>query len=318
LQAAEAEVASAEAQFKRADTELKRAERLFKQKAGSEANVVKWRGDQQVARAAIQRAQSKVERAKLELSYTQVVAPIGGRVGRNLVDIGNLVGKGEATVLTQITQYDPMYVYVDLNEHDMLKVIRIYRERLKERGIDPRTDPARKAKIALEMGLSDDEGYPHQGVMDFAESGLDPDTGTVRLRGVFANSDVPVKLYPGLFARVRMPFDQRADMPLVSERAVGADQSGAYVLVVDAEDTVEKRGVRLGRLEDGLRVIEEGVQAEDRVVVNGLQRARPGGKVDPEETEMASLSTSARKTASAASGSGESGLAEQSSESAQQ
>ena len=154
--------------------------------------------------------------------------------------------------------------------------------------------------------------------MDFGESGLDPDTGTVRLRGVFANSEVPVKLFPGLFARVRMPYDQRADMPLVTERAVGEDQSGTYVLVVNAENTVEKRGVRLGRLDDGLRVIEEGVQAEDRVVVNGLQRARPGAKVDPEETEMASLSTSARKTASAASGAGESGLAEQSSESTQQ
>jgi hypothetical protein len=115
-----------------------------------------------------------------------------------------------------------------------------------------------------------------------------------------------------------MPYDQRADMPLVTERAVGEDQSGTYVLVVNAENTVEKRGVRLGRLEDGLRVIEEGVQAEDRVVVNGLQRARPGAKVDPEETEMASLSTSARKMASAAADSAESASAEPSAENAQQ
>jgi RND family efflux transporter MFP subunit len=318
LQAAEAEVASAEAQFKRADTELKRAERLFEQKAGSEANVVKWRGDQQVAGAAIQRAEAKVERAKLELSYTQVAAPISGRVGRNLVDIGNLVGAGEATVLTEITQHDPMYVYVDLNEHDLLRVTRIFRQRVKEQGIDPRVESSRKAGLVLELGLSDEQGYPHQGVMDFGESGLDPDTGTVRLRGVFANSEVPVKLFPGLFARVRMPYDQRADMPLVTERAVGEDQSGPYVLVVNAENTVEKRGVRLGRLEDGLRVIEEGVQTEDRVVVNGLQRARPGAKVDPEETEMASLSTSARKMASAAADSAESASAEPSAENAQQ
>ena len=300
LQAAEAEMASAEAQVKRAQTELTRSQRLFKKKAGPETDVVKWRGELEVARAAITGAESKIARAKLDLGYTQVKAPISGRVGRNLVDIGNLVGEGEATVLTDITSYDPMYVYFNLNERDLLRVLAKVREKVKEKGLDPSKDPEAEADIKLYLGLANEAGYPHEGLYDFGESGVDPETGTVQLRGVFENKEKVVALIPGLFARIRLPIAKRPDMPLVTERAIGADQSGQYLLTVNQENTVEKRNIRLGRLVDGMRVIEEGLQNNDRVIVNGMQRARPGGKVDLEKTEMASLRVSARQEAAEA------------------
>lgn len=297
LEAANAELSSARSELKRAETEFARSQRLFKQQAGSEVEVVKWRGELELAKAAIHRAQAQVDRAKLTLSYTDVRAPLTGRVGRNLVDIGNLVGEGEATVLTDVTRYDPMYVYFSINEQDLLRLVDLYRERVKEKGIDPATDPDSRAAVTLEMGLANEEGYPHAGVMDFAESGLDPGTGTLQLRGVFDNAGNPPKILPGLFARIRLPVATRPDMPLVTERAVGSDQSGRYLLVVSSENRVEKRNIVQGQLIDGLRVIEEGIQAGDRVVVNGIQRARPGGLVAPEETDMAGLSVSARMAA---------------------
>ncbi len=300
LEAAQAELAAAKAQLKRAETEHQRAERLFKKQAGSESDVVKWQGERDIARAAIQREQARVDRAKLDLGYTQVTAPITGRVGRNQVDVGNLVREVRATVLTDITRYDPMYVYFDLNERDLLRVMAIYKKRVEEKGIDSTADSQVRAEIPLFLGLADEPGFPHQGVFDFSESGVDPETGTLRLRGVFENPGMPPALLPGLFARVRMPIAQRPDMPLVTERAIGADQSGRFLLVVNSENVIEKRNIQQGQLVDGMRVIEEGLQNDDWVVVNGIQRARPGAKVDPEKTEMASLTASARGQAMAA------------------
>ncbi len=300
LEAAQAELAAAHAQLKRAETEYQRAERLFKKQAGSESDVVKWQGERDVARAAIQREQARVDRAKLDLGYTQVTAPITGRVGRNQVDVGNLVGEGQATVLTDITRYDPMYVYFDLNERDLLRVMAMYKKRVEEKGIDSAAESQVRAEIPLYLGLADEPGFPHQGVFDFSESGVDPETGTIRLRGVLQNPGMPPTLIPGLFVRVRLPIAQRPDMPLVTERAIGADQSGRFLLVVNSENVIEKRNIQQGQLVDGMRVIEEGLQNDDWVVVNGIQRARPGAKVDPEKTEMASLTASARGQAMAA------------------
>ncbi len=294
LQAAQAELASGKANLERAEIELKRAERLREKKAGTEIDVVKWRGERDLSTASIKAAGAKIARAELDLSYTQVRAPLSGRVGRHLIDIGNLVGEGEATVLTEVTQYNPMYVYFNLNERDLLRVMAVHRERLRDAGPDaPRgSDP----ELTVEVGLADEAGFPHIGVTDFADSGVDPDTGTLQLRGTFDNTQTV--LLPGLFVRVRLPTAQRADMPLVDERAIGADQSGKYVLIVAGEDVVEKRNVETGQLIDGLRVIEKGVQPGEWIVVNGLQRARPGATVAPEKTDMASLRVSAREQAS--------------------
>ena len=300
LNAANAELGSAEAQLKRAEIEFKRAEKLFKQKAGAETDVVKWRGQRDVARADVLRAKAKIEKADLDLSYTQVTAPITGRVGRNLVDLGNLVGEREPTLLTTVTRYDPMYAYFNLNERDLLKVMAMNRNKIQEKGIDPAEDPVSEADIPVFLELANEEGYPHQGELDFAESGVDEETGTLQLRGVFPNPGPAPVLIPGLFVSLRMPVDKRDNALLVTERAIGSDQGGRFLLAVNSENMVEKRPIRMGQLVDGLRVIEEGLQPDDSVVVNGLQRARPGAKVDPEQTDMKSLTASALKAAAEA------------------
>jgi RND family efflux transporter MFP subunit len=302
LAAAQAELAAAEAQVRRARIEFQRAKNLYDKRAGSEADVVKWRGELEVALAEIERAQASLDRAQLDLDYTQVSAPISGRVGRNRVDVGNLVGEGEATVLTEITDVDPMYVYFNLNERDFLRLLTAYQEVVKEKGLDPAVDPDREAELKVLMGLVNEEGYPHVGVGDFAESGLDPNTGTLQLRGVFENPGSPAVIMPGLFSRIRMPVAKRSDMPLVSERAIGSDQSGRFVLVVDDDNIVEKRNIRQGQLSDGMRVVEEGIEPGEWVVVNGLQRARPGAKIEPEKTDMAKLRVTAMRGAADAGG----------------
>jgi len=297
LNAAKAEVESGQAQLERAKIELDRAERLFEQKAGAEAEVVKWRGERDVAKAAVARAEAKLERARLDLGYTRVTAPISGRGSRNYVDLGNLVGESEPTLLTTVTRYDPIYVYFNLNERDLLKVMAMVRQKAEETGHDPSSEASSEAKIPTFIGLANEEGYPHEGILNFAESGVDPGTGTLQLRGVFPNPGSRPVLVPGLFTRVRMPIDERENALLVSERAIGADQSGRYLLAVNSENVVEKRLIRMGQLVDGLAVIEEGLRPGEWVVVNGLQRARPGAKVDPEQTDMASLKASALRAA---------------------
>jgi len=297
LNAARAEQESARAKFKRAETEFTRAQRIFKKGAGSDADVVKWRGEREIARAAVLRAKAQVDRAQLEMEYTQVTAPIAGRVSRNFVDVGNLVGEGKPTLLTTVIRYDPMYAYFNLNERDLLKVMAMYRQETKEKGLDPAKDSAARADLTVALELANEENYPHRGIVDFAESGVDPATGTLQLRGVFPNPGPAPVLLPGLFTSLRMPIGKRENALLVTERAIGSDQSGRFLLAVNSENTVEKKPIRMGRLVDGLRVIEEGLQPDDRVVVNGLQRARPGAKVDPQQTDMKSLTASALKAA---------------------
>ena len=283
---AKAEVQSAKAQRQWAKIELARAKKLFEQKAGAEAEVVKWRGERDVAKAAVVRAEAKLERALLDLSYTRVTTPLTGRVSRNFEDIGNLVGEGEPTLLTTVTRREPMYVYFSLNERELLKVLAMYRQEIKEKGVDPASEPARKAQIPLFLGLANEEGYPHKGTYDFAESTVDSGTATLQLRGVFPNPGNPPKLLPGLFTRLRMPIDVQKNAILVPDRALGLDQVGRYLLVVNKDKVVEQRYVKIGALvEGGMRVITDGLEADELVVVKGVQRAIPGAKVDPQQAE---------------------------------
>ena len=295
--AATAELNAAKAMQHRAKTEYDRAKRVFDKGAGRETDVVKWRGERDVALAAIERAKANLERADLNLGYTQVTAPISGRVSRNFVDVGNLVGESEPTLLTTVTRHDPIYAYFNLNEYDLLRVQTMYRKRIKEKNIDADKEPDSQAEIQLFLGLANEQGYPHEGVLDFAESGVDPATGTIQLRGVFPNPGPPNVLLPGLFARLRMPIDKRENTLMVTERAIGADQGGNYLLTVGSDNVVEKKPIRMGQLVDGLRVIEEGLQPGDLVIVKGLQRSRPGGKVEPEKIDMQTLTVSAIKAA---------------------
>jgi RND family efflux transporter MFP subunit len=299
LQAAEAELAGARADETLARTELARAKELYKKSAGPESDIVKWQGQLGTARAAILLAEARIKSAELNVEYTQVAAPISGRVGREHVDLGNLVGNGEATLLTEITRFNPMYVYFNLNERDLLSVLKLYKEKIQRDGIDTTSVFIQEAQLPVYMGLANEEGYPHEGIFEFAESAVDTQTGTMELRGIFANDDQPPALLPGLFARIRVPVVKREDMLLVTERAVAQDQGGTYLLVVNSENKVERRSVVTGQLIDGLIVIKEGLQKNDRVVVEGVQRARPGRMVAPEPVEMSGLTTSAHKQAAA-------------------
>lgn len=299
LQAAEAELASAQADVKLAQTELARAKELYKQNAGPESDVVKWQGQLGTTRADILIAEAKIESAELLVEYSQVAAPISGRVGREQVDLGNLVGNGEATLLTDVTRFNPMYVYFSLNERNLLRLLKVYREKIQERGGDTTSTYLKQEKMPVYMGLADEEDYPHEGILEFAESAVDTGTGTMELRGIFVNDGRPPALLPGLFARVRVPVDQRADMLLVTERAVAQDQGGTYLLVVNSENKVERRSVTTGQRIDGMAVIEDGLLKDDQVVVEGVQRARPGRMVTPQSVEMSGLTTSARQQAAA-------------------
>ena len=279
VHAAEAELESAKAQLQRARIELDRAQRLFEQKAGAEVEVVKWRGERGVVAAAVARAKAKLERARLDLSYTEVTAPISGRVGRSLVSVGNLVGADENTLLTTLVQYDPIWAYFSLNERQLLLLMR--------RALKKQTNPEanQEEQSVIHLGLADEDGYPHAGQVDYVDHGVDPSTGTLVLRGSFANPE-PHAILPGMFVRIRIPIDQRQAALLVSEQALGADQRGRYVLVVNEQNSVEYRSVQVGAAIDGLRVIEKGLQPDDWVVVKGLLRARPGAAVTPEREEM--------------------------------
>lgn len=174
-----------------------------------------------------------------------------------------------------------MYAYFHLNERDLLSLLELRNEESVEQGHDSDTMSDQELHIPLFLGLANEEGYPHEGILDFGESSINTSTGTIESRGVFSNTEKPVRLLPGLFVRLRLPIGETPDALLVSERAIAADQSGRYVLVVNKENKVEKRPVTLGQCIDGMVVIEQGIKAEDKVIINGLQQARPGSVVQP-------------------------------------
>ncbi len=281
LAAAQAELVSAKAQLKRTQAELNRADELIKKNYISKTEHLQRITERDVAQAAIGLRSAGVESAKIQLSYTQVTAPIAGRVSRNIVDIGNLVGEGKATLLTTVTQYQPMYVYFHLNERDLLRIMKLRSEKGQKMAHDLDKKSDQGFDIPLFLGLADEEGFPHQGTLDFAESALNTTTGTIELRGVFANTEVPERLIPGLFTRLRLPIGKTPDALLIDERAIGSDQSGRYLLVVNLENKVEKRPVTLGQHIDGMVVISKGIKADDKVIINGLQKASPGSVVNP-------------------------------------
>ncbi|MEE9496369.1 MAG: efflux RND transporter periplasmic adaptor subunit [Desulfobacterales bacterium] len=266
-----------QAQLGRAQKEYQRNLTLFKQNAASEANVVKWKSEVEESKAAVVSAQAALDKAKLDLGYCTIHSPISGRISRKQVDVGNLVGASENTLLTTVRKATPIYVYFSINERDLLQLMK----KAREEGITS----DKPDKIPLELALPNETGYPHKGHLDFVDSTVDPNTGTMELRGVFPNDGPPYVLLAGLFARVRLPIAERENALLVTERALGLDQGGRFVLVVNNENKVDQRYVKIGALRDGMRVIEDGLKGEERVVVKGIQRAIPGAKVTPQQTQ---------------------------------
>ena len=272
----EADLAVAKAALELARARLIRIEEAGKNRAVSEVDVLEARAEHQAARATLAERKAALASAELDLSYTQIQAPIAGRIGRTRVHVGNLVGAGESTLLTTLILEDPMRAVFDLSERDLLALMAETREAQAEADERDETAP-----IPLELGLATEEGYPHEGILDFADSEVDPSTGTFLLRGVFPNPR-PYTLLPGLFVRVRIPVRERDRALLVPEAALGQDQSGSYVLVIDEQNVVHHRPVKTSFQVDGLRVVESGLEPTDWIVTQGLLRARPGGTITPQ------------------------------------
>jgi RND family efflux transporter MFP subunit len=270
LQQAEAEVLSQKAKLLHAQTEYARFSKLVTQKAAAQTDVDKWLYERDAAQAAVMSAQAQRDLARLNLSYTKVASPFDGRIGRRLKDPGNLVGAGEATLLADVDQIDPLYVYFTMNERDLLDITRDTKESV---------DVVTRKDIPLYLGLANEEGYPHQGHLDFASISLNATTGTLTLRGVFPNPQG--MMLPGLFARLRVPVTHDKSALLVPAVAVAYDQLGPYVLAVDDKNIVQRRGVKLGPQEKGLIVIASGVTEPEWVITNGLLSAIPGKQVTP-------------------------------------
>ncbi len=222
-------------------------------------------------------AKAALAEAELDLSYTEVRSPIDGRVGRTLVDVGNLVGANETTHLTTVINYSPIYAYFTVSELAFLDYLE-----WKSKGLVPAGDSAEPKEVFL--GLANEQGFPHRGLVQYADLAVDESSGTYLIRAVFDNPEMSIP--PGAFVRIKVPLFPE-DVLLVDEAAVGRDQAGSYVLIVNAGSKVERRAVEVGERYDGMRVVESGLSTDDWVVVNGIQWARPGREVKTSEVEMA-------------------------------
>jgi len=270
LQQAEAAIQQYTAQFAYCEAQYTRFSNLVQNKAAAQSDVDNWRFQRDQAQANLRSAQAQRDLALLNLDYTDVRAPFDGRIDRRLKDPGNLVGSNENTVLAQINQVDPIYVYFNISDLDLARL-------LKRTGGVPGPSDARKWPVLA--GLPGEDAYPHKGHLDFAAINLTTTTGTLLMRGILSNPDG--RILPGLYARVRVPVEERAAF-LVPEAAVGHDQQGAYVFIVNDKNVVERRDIKTGLAVDALRAIDDGLKGEEWVVVNGLVKAAPGRQVTPE------------------------------------
>ncbi len=285
LDQALAELAIRKAELKLAEATLIRKENAFKDRAVSEVEVIQARAEKTKAEAAIKAAEAAVATARINLGYTRITSPISGRVGRPLVDAGNLIGRGEATLLTTVVNDDPAYAYFNIPERDLLNFL----ERKRAGDI-----PGNKRDRGLVlMGLANEKGFPHRGHLDYLDNKVDPKTGTIQVRARFPNPDHVIMA--GLFVRIHLPVDLIENALLVPEAALSADQGGRYLLVVNDKDQVEYRRVKLGPQEGEMRVVLKGVKPGERVIVKGLQRVRPGIKVRAMTMEEAKAQEAAAK-----------------------
>jgi RND family efflux transporter MFP subunit len=272
LQQAVAQVATQKAALFHATTELARYKGLEKQGAATQTEVDHWQYERDAAAAALSSAEAQTDLARLNLSYTEVRAPFDGRMGRHLVNPGNLVGPVANAQLAEINRVNPMYVYFTVAETELLKIRRNTKE--PSSGIIP------PRPVPFYFGLSDEEGYPHKGTLDFASLSVAPTTGTLQLRGTFANPSSLI--VPGLFVRVRVVSPEKHQAFLIPASAVNFDQQGEYVLIVDEKNIVRRQSVKTGVQIGDNFVIDEGLSAQDRVVIDGLLQAIPGREVNPE------------------------------------
>jgi RND family efflux transporter MFP subunit len=273
LRGAQASVAAAKAAYEYAKAEHARQEKMYKENATSLNNVEKWLAQQEEAEANVAGAVANAEIAAINYSYTHVVAPFDGRIGRHLVDPGNLVGNGKATDLATVEQIDPIYVYFNLSELDLIRVrAAAHAEGMKPSDINT---------VPVYVAMQNEIGFPHEGKLDFVNTGLNASTGTMEFRALLANKDYA--LLPGLFVQVRIPISQPSMKLTVPDVSVLYDQIGPYLLVVDQDNTVRLKRVKLGSVQQGVRAILKGINANNRVIVDGLQNATPDHVVTVKE-----------------------------------
>jgi RND family efflux transporter MFP subunit len=275
LKRAEAQLNQAKSALTLARSEKVRATNLLAQHAISQEEYDTRTSGAEQAQANVQLAEAALETAQLNMTYTKVTSPINGRVSKANITLGNLVTNGQ-TLLTTVVSLDPIYVRFDGDEQAFLRSVKEAKENA--------AAGSKEAAAPVLVGLADEPGFPHAGVMVFQDNEVDPQTGTIRIRAKLDNHDRAFT--PGLFARVRLMGEKKYDALLINDSAVGTDQTVKYVLVVGADNKVEYRPVKLGPVIDGLRVVRDGLKADDTIVVNGLQRVRPGSPVTPQKVAM--------------------------------
>jgi RND family efflux transporter MFP subunit len=271
VESAKATEESARASLVKAQAEYDRQAELLKTGSGTRSKLDDATGSRDSAKASLDSAIASRKLAENDYSYTTVTAPFDGIVSARKVSVGAYVGTSN-TVLASIVRNDPIYVNFTISEQDALNV----RAEIRRRGLTP--DDLKK--VPVEIGLQTDDGYPHQGTLNYASPTLDSKTGTLAARAIFDNTKQV--LLPGMFVRVRVPLGPPVEAMLVPDTALGIDQSGRYLLTVNKDNVVEQHNVEVGPLDGAMRVIEKGISAGDRVIVNGIQRAIPGQKVDPQ------------------------------------
>jgi multidrug efflux system membrane fusion protein len=280
LDQAKAELFAATTKVENANVEIVRGRPLLERRIISDKTFDDRMALVKDAQAAVKIAEAKVKSAELDLSFATIAAPISGRIGRSLVTAGNWVSAGSAsgaTLLTTIVSQDPIYIYFDVSENNYIKY-----KRLAQRGVRA---GAADVGAPVEVALPDERGFPHKGKLDFLDNRLDQGTATLRARAVLSNKDGLFS--PGLFGRVRVTGTPSYAALLIPDEAIGTDQTNKYVLVVPDDGVVERRNIELGPLVDGLRVVRQGLAAADWIVTKGLQRARPGSKVEPRRMGIA-------------------------------
>src|SRR6476660_897641 len=280
LDAAKAALEKAVANQSLAESQYRRMEPLLKNGVVTQEELDVQAAQVATSKADVAAAHAAVAQAELNLSYTQIHSPIDGRIGQHMVDIGNLV-QAQQTLLANIQRIDPIYAVFDLSENDLLRFMKMLRD-------NQLPDPE-KAPPKLHLGLPNELGFPHEGKLDYRDLKIDPSTGTARRRGIFPNPGW--QLIPGMFVKVAASIGGPLPRLLVEERAIGTDQRGDYLLVVNDKNVVEYHTVRLGTHVGALRVIEDGITKNDWIVINGLQRARPGATVNPERAKMTAPAT---------------------------
>src|SRR5215510_9947469 len=288
LQIAEASREQQAAVLVQAEADLNRQLSLQQRQVASEARLDESRSKRDATLAALEQAKGQVEQAKINLGYTEIKAPFAGVVTARLVDPGSLVGASGPTKLATIVQIDPIYVNFSVNEQQVLQ----FREQLRSQGLTLKD----LGPIPVEVGLQTETGFPHKGVINYIAPDLDQSTGTLGIRALFENKDRV--LLPGLFVRVRVPVQRDVESLVVPDRALGNNQLGRYVLVVNDKNVVDQRQVDTGDAVDGgLRIIKAGLTPQDRIVVSGMQRAIPGSTVKPIDAPVTASATAPARPA---------------------